>query len=157
MSSDLRSPRTLPWKQEFVWADDPGTGESTVQMRLGMASFGECGPGGEETTEANLENCRGNDGKTRCYPSSDEAEEVPTGCVNFTVVIPQIPIELPVYGSLEATWRNGAESDLDPGEIELEEANSGTLLPDLGVGSPMTLRGNVKMIGEGGEGLISLK
>ncbi len=152
-----RQKQTMPWKEEVVWGQPHMSEEETVQVRIGLASFNECGPGEDEETEGNPERCRARQLNSKCYPASENFAEVPAGCIKLNVVIPQIPIEMPVYGSLEATWRNGAGNATDPGRIEAEEAYSGTLLADEGSGTNFTLSGTIKEMGETDQGLIQYK
>jgi hypothetical protein len=153
----VRQKQTMPWKEEVVWGRPHFSEEEAVQLRIGMASFNECGPGEDEETEGNPERCQPRQLNTKCYPASQKFAEVPAGCIKLNVVIPQIPAEMPVYGSLETTWRNGAGSASDPGRFEAEEGYSGTLLPNEGSGSSFSLSGTIKEIGETNQGLIQYK
>jgi hypothetical protein len=158
ITSAMRPERTLPWKEEFVWGRSKAFNQPGVQVRLGMGTYGECGPGTEEEpANGAQQTCTAQQQNTACYPASGEVSEVPAGCIRLTVVIPQIPVELPVYGSLEAIWRNGTGSGLTPGSMELWEGYDGQLLPNESGGSAMNVRGDIREIGEAGQALLTFK
>lgn len=167
----IRRGSTVPWKTEFVRGSDKAA-EQVLQQRIGMAKFGECGGGESEGTEL----CSGAKQTSNCYAAAlrshgHEPAEPPTGCVTLTIVVPQIPVELPYAGTLEATWRNGVGSGLTPSFIELEESSSGVLAPWLigsqggGLGGTelatakhlTTYTPSVKELGAEGQSLITLK
>ncbi len=128
-------------------------------MRLGVASYGECGPGEDETTTEEPSTCSGREENTRCYPTSTSFTEVPAGCVNINVVIPQIPVEIPAFGTLEATWRNGLKNGLSPSEMVFEEGVAGALA-SAGTGSGQTsgsIFGVITVVGDPQLQLITLK
>jgi hypothetical protein len=121
-----------------------------------MAAYGECGPGDPEATAGNSVKCRAREGDSKCFPASQRATELPSGCVGLDVVIPQIPIEIPVYGSVEALWQNGEGSGADPSDTAFEPQWYGTLTDELG-SERGYISGEEKVLGEEGQSLITMR
>jgi hypothetical protein len=73
------------------------------------------------------------------------------------MVIPQIPIEIPLYGSVEETWRNGVGSAINPSSLEFEEGWSGALssLSEPESSAPFGLE--AKVIGAEGQALLTAR
>ncbi len=158
-SAVKRKTVSLPWKIELVRGyPESGHSESVVQQRIGVHSYGECGPGPAEGTPT----CEGAKENTDCYSKQSETEnysyeEIPTGCVVTNIVIPQVPVEIPFFGTLEVTGRNGAGSGIDPSKIEFEGAFSGKLQSNADQEGSGTVSDSVKELGEEGQGLITAK
>ncbi len=152
-----RRPASVPWKSEFVRGFANSGEEEVVQQRIGMAQFGECGPGEAEETEGSPVVCRATSANSSCYPASEQLTEVPAGCIAMNLVIPQIPLEVPFFGGLEVIWRNGAGTSTDPGRLELREEQSGRLLSQGAVLGEGVFAGAVKEIGAEGQALLSLR
>jgi hypothetical protein len=126
-------------------------------MRIGAGSYGECGPGEDEATTEDPALCSGRADDTKCYPASRQFTEVPGGCVNLNIVIPQVPIEIPAFGTLEATWRGGLKNGLFPSTMQFEEAASGGLQTPEGASAKATVFGSMKLVGDPGLQLIGIK
>jgi hypothetical protein len=154
-ASVQRRTSTLPWRTEVLRGTGHG-GEDVVLQRTGMAAYGECGPGDPEATAGNPVKCRAREGDSKCFPASQRATELPSGCVGLDVVIPQIPIELPVYGSVEALWQNGEGSGADPSDTAFEPQWYGTLTDELG-SERGYISGEEKVLGEEGQSLITMR
>jgi hypothetical protein len=152
-----RRPASVPWKSEFVRGLANSGEEEVVQQRIGMAKFGECGPGEAEETEGSPVVCRATNASSSCYPASEQLTEVPAGCIAINLVIPQVPLEVPFFGGLEAIWRNGAGSGIDPGHGELREEKSGRLVSQRDVLGEADFAGTVKELGAEGQALLSLR
>jgi hypothetical protein len=156
VASVTRPPSTLPWKSEFVRGKS-ADGQSVIQQRIGMASYGECGPGELEATSQDPLDCRAREANSACYPAGGRSSNVPTGCVDLDVVIPQIPVEIPVYGSLEATWRNGVGTGISPSSLEFEGSWTGRLASQEQTEQSQTVSGSAVMLGAEGQELLTLK
>ena len=65
-------------------------------------------------------------GNTSCYKTVGNVPasytEIPAGCVKLSVVIPQIPVEIPFYGSQTDFLVNGVKNGLDPSRLKFIEA-----------------------------------
>ena len=72
-------------------------------------------------------------------------------------MIPQIPVELPVYGSLEATWRNGVGTGISPSSLEFEGSWTGRLASQEQTEQSQTVSGSAVMLGAEGQELLTLK
>jgi hypothetical protein len=134
--------------------------EEVIQQRIGMASFGECGPGEAESTEPKhpSEACSGRAGSSHCYPQGDSFTELPHGCVELDLIAPQVPAEFPSFGTLEATWRNGAGSGVDPSGVEVEPEWGGLLAaPQLGGTELASTTTRLKLLGAEGQELITMR
>jgi len=146
---------SLPWKIELVHGYNKSH-EEVVQQRIGMASFGECGPGAAEGTPT----CSAAAETGHCYQANVEEAtfaNVPAGCVDTDIIIPQIPSEVPFFGALEVAARNGAGSGVSPSKIEFEEAFSGKLQSQINEFGAGTVAGKVKELGEEGQALVTSK
>jgi len=158
-SAVKRKTVSLPWKIELVRGyPKSGHTEEVVQQRIGLKNYGECGPGAAEGTPT----CEGAKENTACYSKQSETEnysyeEIPGGCVVTNIVIPQVPVEVPFFGTLEVTGRNGAGSGVDPSKIEFEGAFSGKLQSQADQEGSGTVNEKVKELGEEGQGLITAK
>jgi hypothetical protein len=151
-----RQSTSLPWKAELVRGKTEA-GESAVVQRIGIASYGECGPGEGEATAVNPVKCRARERNSKCFPASPTATEIPAGCIEINMVIPQIPVEIPLYGSVEETWRNGAGSGIDPSRLEFEEGWSGTLSSLSEPGSSAPFGVEAKVIGAEAQALLTAR
>ncbi len=157
-----RSRSTLPWKVELV-RGYTASHEEVVQPRIGMASFGECGPGAAEGTET----CSAATATGRCYqqgPSTTYSyADEPQGCVVLNVIVPEVPVEIPFFGSLETTIRNGAGDGTDPSRLEIEESVAGQLRSQEGLEGTGHVRTvcavgcSIKLLGEEGQQLLTAK
>jgi hypothetical protein len=77
--------------------------------------------------------------------------------MNINVVIPQIPVEIPAFGTLEATWRNGLKNGLNPSAMAFEESASGSLQsPGSGRGKGSVF-GSITVVGNPQLQLIGVK
>jgi hypothetical protein len=71
------------------------------------------------------------------------------------VVIPQIPLEIPFYGSLELSVANGVKNGLSPSTALAEEASTGTLVSLSG--GHASAAGRLSGLGSGGVELLTLR
>lgn len=104
-----RRTSSLPWRVElFDGSWKPSEFEEIIEngvlAKVGLEQFGETG-----TSEAE---------STRCYPTEGghaaSFTSVPQGCIVLTLIVPQIPLEFPFYGTLEPAVQNGAKNGLFP-------------------------------------------
>jgi hypothetical protein len=154
-----RGQPTLPWKSEFAEDIEPD-GESVDVQRIGMAAFGECGPGDEEATEGNPEKCSASEADTKCYPTSGRLVEVPVGCISLNLVVGSIPLELTLVGSLEPVCRNGAGNAVDPSRLEFYGPTGSLWTTALGQGEApgeVSFKGVAKELGSESQALLTLK
>jgi hypothetical protein len=106
-------PRTFsaPWKLELV----RGVREEQegVLAKIGVSEFGE---GGSAETES-----------TKCYPREEiggvpgvmaRFTAVPQGCFEVDVMVPQVPVEWPFYGTQELWLQNGIGNGLHPSRLQ---------------------------------------
>ncbi len=153
-----RRAASLPWNAEAV-RGTTRSGETVPRLRVGIATLGECGPGvaegGEAGSACNPIAFEPSELPSRCYPGSAGYLAVPQGCVVVNVVIPQIPLEIPFYGSLELSVANGVKNGLSPSTALAEEASSGTLV-SLSGGHASAV-GRLSGLGSGGAELLTLR
>ncbi len=151
-----RQNTSLPWKAEMI-RGRTSAGESVVLQRIGIASYGECGPGEGEASATDPVRCRAREGNSRCFPASPTLTEIPAGCIELNLVIPQIPIEIPLYGSVEETWRNGVGTGVDPSRLELEQGWSGALLSPREPENNASFGADAKVLGEESQALLTMR
>ena len=108
-----RGHSSLPWKSELVRAEREG--EAAVELKTGVHAYGEAvgADSGQSQTGP-------------CYPTTSGApanwHSVPSGCMVINLVLPQVPDEIVLYGTLEPGYANGAKSGLDPSRLEFAES-----------------------------------
>jgi hypothetical protein len=153
-----RRKASLPWKVEVVHGKT-STGEEVSAERVGLAEFGECGPGiGEGTPTCGTGESSTEKTPSKCYPAGGKKFQlVPQGCINVNIVIPQIPEELPFFGSQEISGHNGAKSGLFPSTIVFEKGHSGYLESQGGNTGVGYNEGDLDEIGEGSIQLLTAK
>jgi hypothetical protein len=87
-----------------------------VLAKIGVSEFGE---GGSAETES-----------TKCYPREEiggvpgvmaRFTAVPTGCFEVDVMVPQVPVEWPFYGTQELWLQNGLGNGLHPSRLQFRQ------------------------------------
>ena len=133
ISSLDRGRSSLPWKLEL--ASGEREEQPSYLQRTGLHEYGEAG----SAVEAN----------TACYPKDGTRAAsylaVPTGCIALNVVLPEVPLEMVLYGSREVDLINGAGNGLDASKLEFLE--SGTLFSSQNAEGTGSLGGVLKMFG----------
>lgn len=154
-----RGTTSLPWNVEFS-RGDTAAHEQVVRQIIGEKSLGAC------NTELSGEVCAANEERGSCYPTGPAGPngephysytEIPRGCMVIEFVVPQIPVEIPFFGSQELTLRNGAGSGVDPSRIEYEEAHTGVLRSQEDEEGGGWFSGTVKELGSEGQALLAAK
>lgn len=83
---------------------------ASTQLSVGLQEFGESGMAVGQST--------------RCYPKEGEraanSSKVRAGCILFSVIYPQVPLEFALYGTQEAIVYDGAKNGPFPTHLELQ-------------------------------------
>ena len=135
ISSIRRRTQSFPWDMELV----RGTREEepAVIDKLGVAPEGEtCYPKETKTVE----------GKQVEVAAS--WTKVPPGCIKITVIAPQIPDEVVLYGTLEPEVIDGEKNGLFPSQL-LFDTEAGSLVSGEGSLTEATAEANLTILGEG--------
>ncbi|MHB8490772.1 MAG: hypothetical protein ACYDA6_00950 [Solirubrobacteraceae bacterium] len=82
-------------------------------------------------------------------------EPAPPGCMRLTILYPEINLQLPIEGSLEAKLVNGAKNGLSPSELVFEGTKSGSLTIPGSLGETVFASGKVKLLGAEGRELLN--
>jgi hypothetical protein len=132
---------SFPWPIELFSSTYEGV--PVTRARIGIGAEGKtCYP-----TERGFNS----EGKEVQVPVS--WEKVPSGCLEFDVIAPQIPDELVFYGSLEPLEINGAGNALTPSWFSFN-STSGLLVSSRLEAPETSATGELRFIGSAGQELI---
>jgi hypothetical protein len=135
----LRRRIGLPWRLRLVRAVEEE--EAAILAEIGVPSAGET-----------------------CYPRevvegkevAAQWEKVPPGCIRLNVIVPKVPSETMIYGTLKPRLVNGAGNGLDTSHLELgpeagQLTTTGEAKPEIGS------QGQIKLTGSEARELITAR
>lgn len=142
---------SFPWKLEMVRGEREE--EPVILEKMGLHAFGEAGTATGQST--------------KCYPKEKAVVEgkeversatftkVPAGCVAVNVIVPQIPLEVVYYGTLEVLESNGFGNGLNASRLQFAQA--GKLFSSQDAAGEGEATGTIHAIGAESVELITAK